>query len=66
LADEKVRDDLEDMGVASDDALIPVVQSIKRATLTQVERNARWRAKNREKYNAWMRDYRARKKGESK
>ena len=35
---------------------------IDKAPLTQVERNQRYREKNREKYNAYMRRYRARVK----
>ena len=33
--------------------------------LSQSERNARYRARNRDKYNAYMRDYRRRKKEKS-
>lgn len=36
----------------------------KKAPLTQVERNQRWREKNREHWNAYMREYRKRKKAE--
>ena len=34
--------------------------------LTQAERNARWRKKNPEKYNAYMRDYRRRQRDAQK
>jgi len=38
---------------------------VRPAPLSQVERNRRWREKNCEHYNRYMREYRLRKKGES-
>jgi len=40
----------------------PVGDSVEEQETGQVARNRRWRQKNREKYNAYMRAYRRREK----
>ena len=40
----------------------PVLAEPGKSAMTGYERQVRWRAKNREKYNSYMREYRARKK----
>ncbi len=60
LARKVIRDSGDNSGLA--DEIDQDIHEVLVGPLSQAERNARWREKNRDKYNAYMRSWRRRKR----